>query len=441
MTSSTSIIVLASGLACLTVWGALGGMFALNDAVKGGPWLATATLAAVLFTPTLAIAAAPDVFRANVGRDLYEAEAALSVLRGITAGLTGLAAVAAAAALVGRRPAPPAPVVILLAYLLYLPLITLAVGVFDPRQLLLPGLVLAATTCWATPRDQIYRLAGVLLRIMVVGSAALAVVAPSLAFLERFLESTRFFGIPQLAGLTTHPNVLGPLAALALLVELARPPWRRRLPWLVLDIVVLVWSGSRTGWLCALAVLAVVVVRENVRERIPALLAIIGATVGVLVTSGSTSIFSLTGRNEAWAIATSMLGESPVVGNGIGSYLAAASARDLGWANTAHNQVLHSLAEGGLIGGLLVVGFLLAAFRWAVRSWRDGEWVPMGLVAAFTANSVGETPIGQHGLITLMVMVMCARPTPEPGSRRTTAERTEVDPLDRGGREALLTAR
>jgi O-antigen ligase len=362
----------------------------------------------VLFAPAVAIFVAPDVYRADFGRDLYDALEALTVLRATTAAFVGVSAIAAVSVLMTPRPPLQPAVAIALAYLVYLIMISVFYGTFDPRQLLLPATALAAATCWNTPLERIYRYASVTLRIFLAGSVALALFAPSLAYLERFIENRRFLGIPQLAGLTIHPNILGPIAALALLMELAGSPWRKRIPWIALAVLVLVWSGSRTGWIAALAVCIVIVLRKNQAERTSGVVLVAALLGGGVVLLGATSLLSLTGRMDAWALSIEMLQERPITGSGIGSFVARSADAGIGWANTAHNQVLHSLAEGGFIGAALIVSFALAALNWARHRWREGHWVPMALVAGLIASGLTESPFGPGGLNAFVVLTIIA---------------------------------
>ncbi len=431
-----AITVIIAACFALGAWGIYVGSMALEDASRGGPWIAVAAIATTTLSPALALLADPEPFR---GLALRFAEKptgwSLIILQASTAVLVSLSAAAIGALLVQRRPSIPVPVRVLLAYGLLMAFTSLWGGAFDPRQLIFPGLVIAAASCWATPPKRMTESALLILRVLLVGSLVVAITSPDIAFgnLTR-AQGGRFFGVLQLSGLVQYPNTLGSIAAIALVLEIAGDNRIRRIPWIGLAATVLIWSQSRNAWLMVIAALAVAVLRRNPRERAFGIVTLVGAAALTVVASGGEKLFGLTGRDEVWAVSLDLFNSSPIVGHGLGSVRVAAEQNGILWAGTAHNQLAQSLAEGGVIGGLLSIGFFATAFRSSLVAWRHGAWLPMALSSALLVRSVFDVTLATGPEILILVSLLSVpwiRPGPsdhlrdgEPGHTARTARVT-----------------
>lgn len=114
------------------------------------------------------------------------------------------------------------------------------------------------------------------------------------------------------------------------------------------------------------------------------------------LTSFSLSDTSSTERILLWKEALETIGESPILGVGLGNYLAA--ARPLSAPGTpfyAHNLYLDIAAEVGLVG----LGLFLTLFLWSgavvFRRWRSSPWAAPtgGALALYLTHSLVETAL------------------------------------------------
>jgi O-antigen ligase len=250
------------------------------------------------------------------------------------------------------------------------------------------------------------------------------------------------------AGPFVHPNHAGVIGGLLIVVGLCRDRWRR----LVLTgagLAVLVLVQSRTSTIStAVAVACVIVVlwRTGGLDRprrvagavvgvvlvglliIPLLRGIsLSATAGDYVASYGTAM----GRSEVWRAYLDLWRESPILGISDARIVEAARAGELpGWAATAHNLVLDTMARLGVVGALLLIALLAAVAVGAVAAARRGSAVAMGLVALLAVSGLTEALVSwsrfASGTVLLLMAWVAAleRPSgqpPTPGRRRPTA--------------------
>jgi exopolysaccharide production protein ExoQ len=146
-------------------------------------------------------------------------------------------------------------------------------------------------------------------------------------------------------------------------------------------IASLALSGTRSAWLGIIVAVAVfVIIRRNRRQLVGVaailvgLLAVATSIPGALDFLGARAASSISsggsGRTDIWAVGLSILATAPVVGVGFGNFgpaftpyaIAHASASIVGGALTAdrgaHNVLLGTTVETGLVGGLLLVLFV-----------------------------------------------------------------------------------
>jgi hypothetical protein len=169
----------------------------------------------------------------------------------------------------------------------------------------------------------------------------------------------------------------------------------------------LYWSGSKAGWLIALAMLAVILLRIPLGKRWRVTLAVGLATLGLLgffvrfsgyFQRGATSVSA---RGDYWRAAWRTFLDNPILGTGPGTF--AVSYRQIKppeaeMARLAHNDYLEQASDSGLIGFATYTTFLatlmvvlyrrcaanrlrfavwLGLFGWAVQSGVEfGLYIP-----------------------------------------------------------------
>jgi hypothetical protein len=138
----------------------------------------------------------------------------------------------------------------------------------------------------------------------------------------------------------------------------------------------LFWSGSKGGWLLALFLGLVVLLRLKFRRSIK-----IALVVGVLVIGlagffarylgyfhkGATSV---TARFDYWRAAVQITKEHPVFGTGPGTFLIPYEKIRRPKSEPSrltHNDYLEQASDSGIAGALLYTGFVVGGLIWIVR--------------------------------------------------------------------------
>lgn len=181
-------------------------------------------------------------------------------------------------------------------------------------------------------------------------------------------------GVPALRGIATHPNILGPIAALTVLLSLPIAWGQRRVgPWLIpgLATVGLLWTQSRSAILgAALALLAWFLVGRWPQIRgyllgMATLVMIAPAFVAISVWRDYLPIDGLfTGRLLAWSIGLMAFGVHPIFGFGPDVFSGPFWNEHPGlyWQPLhAHNQLIELAAQAGLVGVTSLLGLMLVA--------------------------------------------------------------------------------
>lgn len=270
--------------------------------------------------------------------------------------------------------------IIALASVSYTPLVHLAIS----SGLALLGIFLSAAVLSDWTPDRIHRLwtwLFVALFILALGSII------EFAIWRESAIAHGIAGTGRLRGLTGHPNSLGPLMGIGIIVGifLWRTGLTRSWKWtLVIGMAImcidLVLTDSRTAQLSLISGLILLAVVHRpfwtwfflVMLTILAWVLLSGiidtllawTAVGYARSGGAHEVYTFTGRTDIWAFCWEKWQEAPWFGFGIGSPRVVIPA---GWANfwgqsvgTAHNLLLESLLSLGLIG----TGLLLIAAGW-----------------------------------------------------------------------------
>ncbi|MBN2506056.1 MAG: O-antigen ligase family protein [Verrucomicrobia bacterium] len=134
-----------------------------------------------------------------------------------------------------------------------------------------------------------------------------------------------------------------------------------------MGLACLYWSGSKAGWLIALALAVPPLMRLNLprRTKLATATALALAGVGGFLTvySGyfSRGATSLSARMDYWEAGWKLMWEKPLLGSGPGTFAAGyerLKAPDAEMARLAHNDYLQQGCDSGVLGMVLYGGFM-----------------------------------------------------------------------------------
>ncbi|KVW94659.1 O-antigen ligase family protein [Thiobacillus denitrificans] len=233
----------------------------------------------------------------------------------------------------------------------------------------------------------------------------------------------------RLHGIFSHSNSLGMAALVYLVLDMADGADRslyRKLGWLV-SVAVLVATQSKTSWAGAVLAYGVFFIykisaMKTSKAGHSATPAIIGGLVILVGFAGAvllggvgvegwfkglnaesySSLTSLTGRTNIWAITIHSWQDNPIFGYGPGlwdvEYRLKYAPQYLYIVGMAHNQFFQTLGESGVLGviGLFIyVGTLITL---GVRFFTVTRGVSLALVVVLIVRSVSETPFRNQAL-------------------------------------------
>ncbi len=185
-------------------------------------------------------------------------------------------------------------------------------------------------------------------------------------------------------GTLVYPNALAGLVALTFPVLLVvawlrtgsmRPLIRVLLLALLsfLALGSLYWSGSRSGWLIAVALVAVSIGRIPTLQRYRLILTLAFGVSGLVffairnagyLGKGATSVAA---RFDYWKAAARIALDNPVLGSGPGTFMrpyAQLKPPDAEMARLVHNDYLQQFSDSGLPGGILYVTWIGGTLIW-----------------------------------------------------------------------------
>lgn len=259
-----------------------------------------------------------------------------------------------------------------------------------------------------------------------VASLAATAVFPDVT-LQRGYEGT----IPGLSirfwGLGSNPNSIGPLSVVTLLL-LNFIPYRKR--WLQagaigLSLLVLVLSQSKTAWgglLVAWAVLHLYRYLSTADSRSRSSLLMLTLMLAafamaglvayagmvdlarklqqIAATESGLSALTLTGRVDLWLLAIDIWKDSPWFGYGLNVWdLEHRIQLRMPHAFSAHNQLLQSLAQGGLLALMALLAYVFALAAWARRAAAATRGLSLALLALILVRCISETPLETETLL------------------------------------------
>jgi O-antigen ligase len=277
---------------------------------------------------------------------------------------------------------------------------------------------LAAAAIWVQPpRFAVLGTIGLLGAVTAAGSVLLAVVRPDLGLVSGTAAGAKggFVG-GLLAGPYPHSNVLGIALALSLPFALGVGNAVLRRASLVAIVVALVWTQARTSQAAAGIVLVTYLLmrRYPARAWLPALPALAGLALIVVVPLSTRDPLAFSRRGRIWQALLHRWAEHPVLGLGPDYFQRQPGlAKVLGGQFThGHNLLVQLLVVGGLLALVLFAALLYLAWRQAAALARAGQPAPvlfliaLGQVSWLEASHLATTLAGH---LTWLPLFLIAR--------------------------------
>lgn len=313
-----------------------------------------------------------------------------------------------------------------------------------------------AEHCWRWIRDAL---------LVFLGASA----ATALAMPDRVIEHGYAGFLPGLDfryyGLATHANTIGPLAV-TFLICVWHMPYRSRalkaLGWL-LGLGSLLLTQSKTSIAIAV-VIGFFLAAYRYRLRVAGTtaggratfslvvlgmvsigIAVIGCaallaadTIGTMLRKtqlwDSTGVYSLTGRTGIWRVAWQEFLNHPLFGYGPTIWDAFYRMRvGMPFANHAHNQVLQSLSEAGIVGAIGLATYAIALIVYALKARVRTEGVSIALVIFILTRSITEVPLNITGIVNSEMLIQLAALTACVGLARARAAAADAARAERPG--------
>lgn len=206
----------------------------------------------------------------------------------------------------------------------------------------------------------------------------------------------------RVSGTMVYPNALAGIVLLLLPAVLAaiwqttrklRPPvcWAAMGLTVFLGLAGLLWSGSKSGWLIALAIGAFWLFRLNWSRQLKWLV-VIGIVVGGLILFGlrfqsyfAKGATSVSARFDYWHAAARTSIDHSAFGTGPGTFqrpYAQLKQPDSEMARLVHNDYLEQFSDSGFIGGLAYLGWI-GLLLWTLNRliWKTPGWTEFALLA------------------------------------------------------------
>ena len=277
-------------------------------------------------------------------------------------------------------------------------------------------------------------LAGILrraLRTIVVLSLLAVPLLPAVAFDQE--TGRELFGIERIQGITGHPNTLAILACFAVILELRGG----RLAWLVPELAALLVAQSTTGWVALALGLLALAGRLGRSARVISITVAAGSIVFALTDPTLVTdffppeFFTFTGRTTIWQAALHGFFLDPLFGYGpnlLDDQYRATYLGDFDAAAQAHNQIVQTLGETGLVGLVCLIGLLTAIASKAVRANLSTGGLSVAVVLAFVARIFSETPLKPQGSTATLLLIIAVVGIVAAGA--TTRVRSEVKAIE-----------
>jgi O-antigen ligase len=173
----------------------------------------------------------------------------------------------------------------------------------------------------------------------------------------------------------------GLLAAIWFGLKDVSPLSRKLLPGLLGfgAVLCLIWSGSKAGWLVAMVVVGLVLLRSSIppkwRKHVIVGFAVLGlvALVGRNLDYFQKGAKSVGARTGYWIAAGQTFADNPITGAGpgtFGKYYGERKAEDAEMARLAHNDYVQQASDSGAVGFLAYLTFIVGSLWLLFRSSR-----------------------------------------------------------------------
>jgi hypothetical protein len=230
---------------------------------------------------------------------------------------------------------------------------------------------------------------------------------PNPAILAKFAKG-------RVMGTLVYPNALAGIILLLLPVSLVlafnsarwlRPPLPVTVSGLALflGVMVFLWTGSKLGWLIAMALGGVCLFRLPWTARLKCAALIVVTVIGLMVfavrfhsyfAAGATSVGA---RFDYWQAAVKTAWQHPWLGTGPGTFqrpYARIKSPDAEMARLAHNDYLEQFSDSGIIGGTLYGAWIvLSLLTIGRRVWHSADSIDFAIflgVLGWFVQGLGE---------------------------------------------------
>lgn len=261
------------------------------------------------------------------------------------------------------------------------------------------------------------------LMLPILGSLVAMALAPQLVLQPGYAMSLIPGFAERLYGLAGHANALGPIAVIALVIELCpkvRP--RPSLFFLLPQLAVLLLAQSKTAWLAALLVIPIVRWqwlndRSAGRDKWTAsvIIALCGLAFSIVAGlllmfvaqsaafqqfADRSSLFTLTGRFDLWSTTLNEFWKSPLLGYGPSIWdLQFRIERGVLFAGQAHNQFVHILGQAGALGFSAMLAYLGVVAYFALKGFRRDGGLAIALLVLVIFRCMTESPLRMLGIM------------------------------------------
>lgn len=203
------------------------------------------------------------------------------------------------------------------------------------------------------------------------------------------------------SGTLVYPNALAGIILLLWPVALALAFGAKNLKpfirWAVVTLTVflgaaaLFWSGSKLGWLVAIGLAGIYLLRLDWSKKLKWLMVVTVLVLGLGVFAVrfhhyfATGATSASARLDYWRAAVQTTAKHPAFGTGPGTFqhpYAELKSPDSEMARLAHNDYLEQFSDCGLVGGLAYIGWVgLALWFIGRKVWSRRDKVSFGIFA------------------------------------------------------------
>jgi hypothetical protein len=210
----------------------------------------------------------------------------------------------------------------------------------------------------------------------------------------------------RVMGTMVYPNALASLILLLLPVSLAYVVGKTRqmkaaIRMAAITLVVFLglsafyWSGSKFGWLIALGMLGLILLKADWSRTVKWIAVVTVLMVGLGIFAirfhhyFATGAHSANARLDYWHAAMRVTMNHPFVGTGPGTFqrpYAEIKRPDAEMTRLVHNDYLEQFSDSGVSGGVAYVAwiFLSLAVVWK-KYWHSNDWIGIGILIGLLA--------------------------------------------------------